>query len=66
MEQNVVFEKWVEELIKRVVAEHVSGCPIAPRVGKLEVRFGVLIGYMFGSGVIGGAAGGILFKIIGG
>lgn len=65
-ERDVVFERWVEELINRVVAQHTVQCPVAPRVGRLEIRMAVLVGYMIGSGVIGGAAGGMLFKLIGG
>ncbi len=65
-ESNVPLEKWVEEIVKRTVAEHVASCPVASRVTKMEVRLSSLLGFMAGSGGLGGAAGGLIVKMLGG
>ena len=48
---------WVERVIDRALYKHQSLCPVVVKVNRLELRFAALVGYMVGSGVIGGAAG---------
>jgi hypothetical protein len=62
---DVAIEKWVEEIIRRTVAEHMASCPNVARIQRIEVRFSSLVGFMFGSGTLGGVAGGLLAKLIG-
>jgi len=55
---------------RRIVAEHVSVCPftvlkIEERVRTVEMRFTTLVGFMAGSGLLGGVAGGAIFKALG-
>lgn len=61
---------WVHEIVestaKRVIAEHVATCPLSSRIMQLEVRFSALIGFMVGSGLLGGVGGGLLVKMLGG
>ena len=64
--QQVPLERWVEEIVKRTVAEHVASCPMSPRVQRLEVRLSSLMAFMVGSGGLGGAAGGVIVKLLGG
>ncbi len=62
------------ELIARAVAErviiqHLTLCPFAQlrieeRLRKVEGRFLLLIGFMVGSGLLGGAAGAAIIKAI--
>lgn len=61
------------EAAREVIKEHVTQCTarqhiedVEKRIGKLEVRFGTLIGLMVGSGGIGGAASGLLISFFGG
>jgi len=51
-----------------VIKEHIKTCPIGKlegRVTLLEARFYVLVGAIFGSGVLGGAAGAFVLKMFG-
>lgn len=51
-----------------VIKEHVGSCPIAKieiRMTDLEKRFNILLGAIIGSGVLGGAAGAIVQRMIG-
>jgi len=64
MTDNVPLEKWVEEIIRRTIAEHVSSCPVQTRVQRLEVKMGSLIGFMAGSGILGGGVGALFVKIV--
>lgn len=55
---------------RKIVAEHEASCPfsklkIEERVRSVEMRFTTLIGFMAGSGVLGGVAGGAIFKALG-
>ena len=63
---DVPIERWVEEIIKRTVAEHIATCPNAGKIQRLEVRWSALVGFMTGSGTLGGLAGGLMVKLIGG
>lgn len=67
-----------EEDVKRLardefnalIQSHLSWCPfsnlkIEERVRTMENRFGILIGFMMGSGLLGGAAGALLSKLLG-
>ena len=58
------------EEARKVVAEHGNECPftklkIEERVRSVEMRFTTLIGFMAGSGLLGGVAGGAIFKALG-
>lgn len=51
-----------------VIKEHIKSCPITKldaRVTLLEARFYTLVGAIFGSGVLGGAAGAFVLKMFG-
>lgn len=60
---EVPLEKWIEEIIKRTVAEHVNSCPVAPRVSRLEIRLSSLVAFMAGSGLLGGTAGAVIVRV---
>jgi hypothetical protein len=52
-----------------VVIEHIGLCPFAgakveERLRTMETSFARLIGFMIGSGALGGVAGGIVAKLI--
>jgi len=66
IEIKLPLEPWVREIVKATVREHAANCPVAARVGKLEMRFSALIGFMIGSGTLGGVAGAFLTSILGG
>ena len=56
---------------QRVLKSHLMACPfitlrIEERLRTQEGRFLLLIGFMFGSGLLGGAAGAAVFKVLGG
>jgi hypothetical protein len=58
------------EEARKIVTEHSSQCPFAmlkieERVRTVEMRFTTLIGFMAGSGLLGGVAGGAIFKALG-
>jgi hypothetical protein len=59
------------EEAQNVVKEHLDFCPfsrlnIEGRLRTQETRFSLLIGFMLGSGLLGGAAGAAIFKALGG
>lgn len=61
----------IKEEVERVILQHLSLCPfsnlkIEERVRTIENRFNLLLGFMVGSGVLGGAAGAAVFKALGG
>jgi hypothetical protein len=56
-------EPWVERIIDSALAKHRMDCPVLERVTRLEIRFAALVGWMIGSGLVGGFAGGFLSKI---
>lgn len=56
---------------ERVIENHIKNCPFATlhieeRIRSTENRFMLLVGFMFGSGLLGGAAGAAVFKALGG
>ena len=60
-----------ESAARKIVLEHLTLCPfrtanIEERLRTQENRFMLLIGFMFGSGLLGGAAGAAVFKALGG
>ena len=59
-------EPWIERVIDRALLKHQHKCPVAARVTKIEIRLSALIGFMLGSGLLGGAAGAIVARAIGG
>lgn len=53
-----------------LIQSHLNWCPfshlkIEERVRIMENRLGILIGFMMGSGLLGGAAGALLSKLLG-
>jgi len=59
-----------EAAARQVVIEHISLCPFAgskveERLRSLETSFARLIGFMIGSGLLGGITGAGLSKLIG-
>jgi len=78
-EQNksipVAAQTWIQMLAReeaqKVILQHLDLCPftaleIEDRVRKIETRFALLIGFMVGSGLLGGATGAAVFKMLGG
>ena len=70
---KVPLENWVREIAREaawtVIKEHRQECHIEQvekRVGQLEVRVSTLIGFMAGSGLLGGLAGALLSRAVGG
>ena len=57
-------EEWAEKLIDRALLKHEARCPVVGRVQRLEVRFAALLGYMVGSGLVGGVLGAGLIRLI--
>ena len=58
-----------EAAARQVVIEHISLCPFAgghidERVRALETNFARLVGFMLGSGVLGGAAGAAVTQLL--
>ena len=58
-----------EAAARQVIMEHVNLCPFAAdRVGErlrqIEISFGRLVGFMLGSGLLGGLAGSIVAKLM--
>jgi hypothetical protein len=58
------------EEARQIVKDHADTCPftklqIEQRVRTVELRFTTLIGFMAGSGLLGGVAGGAIFKALG-
>ena len=56
---------WVERIIDSALTKHLQTCPVPERVRKLEVRLATLVGYMIGSGVVGGFTGAVVGKSLG-
>jgi hypothetical protein len=70
---NALDQRYIDELVRRIeetnrrlIAEHESHCPAHSRIQRMEVRFVALLAYMAGSGTLGGLAGGIAVRLIGG
>ena len=57
-------DEWVERVIDRALLKHAASCPVSHRVTKLELRFAAFIAFMLGSGLVGGAIGSLLSKVI--
>ena len=55
------------EAAHAVITEHLATCPIVKtveRVQKLEVRVGTMIGFMVGSGLLGGISGSVINSLL--
>ena len=77
LEQWVVeiVRKTAWEVVKEAMPQHTKGCEAmllvptiketAKKVDELRMRFATLIGFMVGSGALGGAAGAIVSKLLG-
>lgn len=70
---QVPLDDWVEQIAVKaaqtVIEKHTSVCPIAKvdeRLRVLETRFNLLLGAILGSGVLGGATGAAILKVLGG
>ena len=76
---SVPLEQWVKEIVRETVKEafpeHARTCeamqlvPVvketAKKVDELRMRFATLVGFMVGSGALGGAAGAVVVKLLG-
>jgi len=61
---------------KEVLSEHRRNCPIkvvdkrsqdnADKITEMKIRWGILAGFMVGSGLVGGGVGALAAKLIGG
>ena len=56
----------IEETNRRLIAEHEARCSAHGRIQRLEVRLSSLVAFMCGSGTLGGLAGGLLARLVGG
>jgi len=61
----------IREEARSIIVEHLQLCPFAQldiegRIRKQENRFSLLVGFMFGSGILGGSVGAAIFKVLGG
>lgn len=73
-EQNihVPLPEYIEEAARvaawTVIREHTTTAhvPLETRVQVLETRFNILLGAIFGSGILGGAAGAGVWKLLSG
>lgn len=70
---EIPLPQWAEMLIDRTISKHAERCNIRQqvarldeRVGKLELRFGMLVAFMVGSGALGGVTGVVVSKLLGG
>lgn len=64
LRQTEDLEPWVERIIEKTIMKHQMQCPLFDRVRLVEMRFAYLLGYMVGAGVIGGAGGALVAKLI--
>lgn len=65
---SVPLESWVRQIVTETTASHREWCSQhgpGARVAKLEISYNRLLGFMLGSGAIGGAAATFIGKIIG-
>lgn len=58
-----------EAAARQVVIEHLGLCPftkddVNKRLRSMEIRFGTLLGFMVGSGILGGVSGALLTKLL--
>ena len=58
-----------EAAARQVIIEHITLCPLAKeaiseRLRKLEMRFSTLVGFMLGSGLLGGTTGALLTRFL--
>jgi|6_EtaG_2_1085325.scaffolds.fasta_scaffold102114_2 hypothetical protein len=51
---------WVERIVDHAFQRHLAECPLTDRVQKIEIRFAALVGYMVGSGLLGGLTGALI------
>jgi len=58
-------EPWVRRIIHETVLEHQQTCSLVPRVRRLELRLAIFIAFMAGSGLLGGAAGALVARVLG-
>jgi len=67
---NYAIRAIVIEETKKEIMEHLNLCPFAKldiegRVRTIEQRWAALMGFMLGSGILGGTAGALLTKLLG-
>jgi hypothetical protein len=54
----------VERIIAVTVLRHQEKCPVKDRVAKIELRLATLLGFMAGSGLLGGATGAVVARCL--
>ena len=64
MEMTVTVKEFVRSIVHESMAAHVVECPVAAKMQRLEVRLAALVGYMAGSGIIGGTMGAVVCKLL--
>jgi hypothetical protein len=67
--QHELYRLIARDEATRAIIQHLRLCPMAEqkipdRVRALELSFWKLVGFLIGSGALGGAAGGIMAKLI--
>jgi len=60
IEVNEALEPWVERVIEVCLSRHKETCSLFDRVGRLERRWAWWVGFMVGSGILGGTVGAAL------
>ena len=50
-------DAWVERVIDRALLKHEKRCPLREPMARLQQRFAYVVGFVIGSGIIGGAVG---------
>lgn len=62
-------ERHLDGVVSNAVAlgieRHMNTCPVRDRVQRIEVKLSSLIGFMIGSGVLGGGTGVLAAKLLG-
>lgn len=57
-------DDFLDLVVEKAIAKHIETCQVRKKVDKLELRFAAFVGFMLGSGLLGGAIGGYLVKVI--
>jgi len=60
------FDEWVETVIALAIAKHQQDCPGPAGVNRLNLRFAYTVGFMVGSGIVGGMIGSLVPRVLGG
>ncbi len=57
-------KKAAREAASTALTEYRANCPLEQRLRRVELRFAALVGFMTGSGFLGGFAGGMLANLL--